>query len=233
MSLILTSKVNKKLEGYGKQMKGKGEIGGLTFGKFIDNGNIKIFDIMILNQIKTDMSFQIDDEDLMNITKNYSGKKLSQLIGWWHSHGNMFLSEFSPTDDNTFKRMSALSGICVGILINFDHRWKNMYIRGRVDTMTKLHGYISIDNVTPEIEQDLFFIKSTYFADDIKSKVKEDNRQAINCPRCRGMGFIYDFIDGFYKPKEFVKPIKSFDDEDDEDEDSGPYSKKLREKIYG
>ena len=231
MSLILTSKVNKKLEGYGKNMKNAGEIGGLIFGKFITNGDIKVFDIIILNQIKSAITFSINEDDMMDITKNYSGKKLSQIIGWWHSHGNMLFTDFSTIDDDTFKRLSNLSGICVGILINFDRKWKNMYIKGRVDTMTKLHGYISINDITPQIEQDFIKIVPSFFINDINSKVKEDKRIKCNCPQCKGMGFIYDYGEGYYLPNHFVPKHKAFDDEE-EDRD-GPYTKKIRDLFYG
>ncbi len=167
-----------KVKRYAKKV-GNDEIGGLLLGK-VKNGIIEIQDAIILKQIKTIATFQLDDDALMQFTKNASAKKLKSVIGWWHSHGNGG-TFWSDVDNETCKRLCKMySGLCVSMVVSNVNRGLQKY---RVDINHSTLGVISLDNVIPEQEVDDRWFKRNKLtkaeSKEIDKLVKDDDRPRV------------------------------------------------------
>lgn len=172
MTLIISSKTYKKMKIYAKQMD-KDEIGGLLLGKINSNGDILLKNAIILKQVKTCSTFELDNDAMMDLTKNGSPKLLNSIIGWWHSHAKMD-TFWSSVDSDCFKRLSEFSGLCVGIVVNSRGR-KIMPMRCRIDFKTRDEKYISVDDIKPELDTSFFnFVSEDRIREEIKEKVKEE-----------------------------------------------------------
>ena len=144
----LTKKAYNKIFRYAKKM-GDDEIGGLLLGEITDGGQVEIDDAIILKQKKSIATFEIDDDDMMEFTKNANNETLKSIIGWWHSHGTG-KTFWSGTDSETFKRLcSFFSGFCIGIVVSVPGKEKNM--KCRIDMANKNGQIIEIDDIIPEL----------------------------------------------------------------------------------
>ncbi len=155
---------------YTRQMK-ENEIGGLLTGKITEEGDFIIENAVLLKQQKSICTFEIDDDAMMELTKNASPRFLKSIIGWWHSHG--FSKTFwSTVDDDCFKRLTdLLDGRCFGIVLA--NRPLGFSTRSRLDFYDKRGKYISIDRVKPKIENDdMVKLDKKSIAREIKRKVR-------------------------------------------------------------
>lgn len=186
----MTAKIGKKALGrikeYCIQMKGD-EIGGLLTGKVDREGDIIIKDALLLKQEKSAGAFEIDDDDLMDLTKNGSSNLLSSIIGWWHSHGNGD-TFWSIIDDECFKRLCEFSGLCFGIVVSNKFEIHNkIKARFRMDIKNKEGNIVSIDNIMPEVD--------TLWGDVDKEKIrKEIEKKVRDSPISKFMVFNKDFV---------------------------------------
>lgn len=188
MAVIVKQKAYKKIEAYARNT-GNSEIGGLLLGKKVADGNIIVKDAMLLKQFRIEEHFEIDDEALMELTKNAKPKLLKSIIGWWHSHHN-YSTFWSIDDDNCFERLCDLSDFCLGVVVAFKGRNK-LDSRWRLDVKDKNNRRISVDNISPEIRSiSRYIIKISQIRQELSDKVMEDNRQWKPCPYCRGTGQI-------------------------------------------
>lgn len=188
MGIIVRGKAIKKIEAYAKEM-GNREIGGLLLGDYKTNGDVIVKDIMLLQLVQTSSTFEIDDDALMDLTKNASPRVLDSIIGWWHSHHNMS-TFWSHQDDLCFERLAKLNGVCVGVVVAFDKKRK-LEERWRIDMISKSGVLISID----EIKVDKYISNKYLVAlDEIKTDIKnlalDDNRVWYCCPTCDGNGYV-------------------------------------------
>lgn len=186
----LNKKAEKRMREYAKKA-GETEVGGLLLGKKYTNGNFEVEDAIIIKQHKNGTTFALDNDALMDWTKNASDKELESMIGWWHSHA--FMETFYSTDDDaTFKRMANLSGFnaCVGVVVNNknEERWRTMVI-------TKGNTIIDIDNILPKKEEEIEEV--IVDTSDYDSKVIDDstgiystNGAYDECPTCGGDGWV-------------------------------------------
>ena len=189
MGINMKNKAYKKIEEYIRRSMKQGEIGGLLLGKIKKDGDINVTNAILLKQLKTASHFEIDEEALMDITKNWSGKQLASIIGWWHSHCN-FGTFWSPTDSDTFARLCDLSGFCVGVVAAF--RGKKMNMRWRMQLRNKDNIRMDIDDINPHVERgfDNYVVKVHEIMEDIKENVFEDERIWVDCPTCNGTGVL-------------------------------------------
>jgi len=193
MGTIIKHKAYAKIEAYARAEKKKGEIGGLLLGKLDGDGDVTIKDAILLKQLKTDTSFEIDDDALMDLTKNASAKRLKSIVGWWHSHHTMS-TFWSPTDVECFKRICNLSGFCFGVVVAFGNGKKaNMRMKSRVMIKNKKDQLLDIDDIKVDIyrEQD-YVVDIKKLATEIKGMVSVDERPWIMCPTCSGHGEILE-----------------------------------------
>ena len=114
MAVRIKQKFYKKVYAYCKQAK-HGEIGGLILGELKDTGNIVVKDAILLKQKRTGSNFEIDDEAMMDFTKNSSSEVLKSVLCWWHYH-LQFGTFWSGDDSNCFSRLTELSNFCLGIV---------------------------------------------------------------------------------------------------------------------
>jgi proteasome lid subunit RPN8/RPN11 len=218
--IFVHNKAYKKLEEYSKGVK-TGEIGGLLIGKIDENGELEVKDIMLLKQTKTYSHFEIDDEDLMNLTKNANDKLLNSILGWWHSHGT-FSAFWSADDDECFRRLCNLSGMCLGVVLSLGRDKDNLLkMRWKIQIKNKLGKQIKLDNIGAYIEENwnLFKINPKHITKEINNKVNEDARIWLTCPTCNGTGSIIE--EEYYKKTKKEKTKKKEYDEYDYEEEYG------------
>ena len=188
----LNKKAEKRMQEYAKKA-GDQEIGGLLLGKKFVDGHFEVKDAIILKQHRNGTTFCIDDDAMMDFTKNASDKELESVIGWWHSHAKMD-TFYSTDDDATFKRLAEFSGFnaCVGVVVNLakQEHW-------RVMVLTKGGTFVDIDNVMPKKEEELETVITVVDTSDFKDKVIDDykgyysNQGAHDlCPTCDGEGWV-------------------------------------------
>jgi proteasome lid subunit RPN8/RPN11 len=178
MTLKISSRAYQKMKMYAKLMD-RDEIGGLLLGKIKENGDVLVKNAIILEQVKTSCTFELDNNAMMDLTKNGSPKLLNSIIGWWHSHAK-FDVFFSSVDDECFKRLSEFSGLCAGIVVN-SKKIKKMPMKCRVDFKTRDGKYISINDINAEIQESFFnFISEDRLKEEIKEKIKEVEPMIIN-----------------------------------------------------
>lgn len=173
MTIKIKTKPYKKIKEFIKQMGAK-EIGGLLCGVIKPNGDIIIKDAMVLKQEVSGGRFEIDEEDMMDLTKNADAKLLASIVGWWHSHGNGFLF-WSEVDDRCFERLCDLCGLCFGIVgVNRPFsRKKKVIMKCRLDIEDKNGDYISIDKIRAEVGNKPFVKVS-------KRKISEEIEEKVN-----------------------------------------------------
>lgn len=180
MTIIIKNKVDKKIKEYCSQM-GNDEIGGLLTGEIKENGDLVIKGVVLLEQEAGVGEFEINEEALMNLTKNANGKFLSSIIGWWHSHGN-FATFWSSVDDDCFKRLCNLCSRCFGLVVS---NRKNGEMRCRYDTYDKEGIYISIDDINPEFDGGFFKLNINKMKRNINKKVKVKEVIPIFAPKLK------------------------------------------------
>ncbi len=186
MVVRIENKAYKKIEAYALAEKENGEIGGLLLGKIDDFSNIIIKDAILLKQLKTNVNFEIDEEAMMDFTKNASAKKLKSVMGWWHSHHNMG-TFWSLPDTNCFERMCNLSNFCFGIVVAFDKKGI-MNSRSRLMVKDKQGRMLDIDDIQPNIEIRKFDVNFVKIKNEVKDLVNIDTRTWVVCPMCHGQG---------------------------------------------
>ena len=183
MVIQIKSKVYRKIKEYCKNM-GENEIGGLLTGKIKKYGDIIIIDAIMLKQNVGIGSFEIDDDAIMDLTKNADSDYLESIIGWWHSHGNG-AAFWSMVDDSCFTRLCELSNRCFGIVASNKIKSKKIDMICRYDTYDKDGNYISIDNIKPEFDWvENFIVKSENIMKNIKKKVKKN--EPVNVDYSKG-----------------------------------------------
>lgn len=172
MTIIIKERAIKKMKEYTRQM-GNDEIGGLLTGKINDTGDFIVMNAVLLKQKKSLASFQIDEENMMELTKNGNAKFLASIIGWWHSHGNG-TTFWSPVDDACFERLCGfLNEKCFGIVLVNELFSTGM--KSRLDIWDRTGNFISIDDIKPEIEDDgRIHIQRKAITDEIKRKVADE-----------------------------------------------------------
>ena len=172
MTIIIKERAIKKMREYTRQMGGD-EIGGLLTGKINDMGDFIVMNTLLLKQEKSLVTFQIDEENMMELTKNGNPKFLASIIGWWHSHGNGS-TFWSDVDDECFKRLCGfLNDKCLGIVLA--NKSFGIEIKSRLDIYDREGNFISIDDIKAEIENNRkIHIKKRAIADEIKRKVKDE-----------------------------------------------------------
>ena len=170
-----------------------GEIGGLLLGKNNEEtGKIIVKKAIILKQKACFGAFDIDDEALMQFTKDNDDDVLSSVIGWWHSHHN-FIAEYSLDDEKTFKRLCEFfGGMCVGVVVN-----KKEEFRWRIDFQTKNGKYVNIENFDVNVVGKTKYHFTVEDATTIQTDVNivDGDEVCVDygieiCPRCRGSGVI-------------------------------------------
>ena len=140
MAIIIKERAIKKMREYTRQM-GKDEIGGLLTGKINKVGDFLVQNAILLKQKKSLATFQIDEENMMELTKNGTPKFLASIIGWWHSHGNG-ATFWSGVDDECFERLCGfLNDKCLGIVLANKPFGTDM--RSRLDIYDREGNYIS------------------------------------------------------------------------------------------
>jgi len=194
MVVKIKSKAYKRMQAFGKKMKDK-EIGGLILGEINETtGNVIVKDVIILKQYYDDSNFEIKDEALMDITKEWDGKKLKSVLGWWHSH-NTGSTYWSGNDSGTFRRLCDLSNFCLGIVVAFPKHKDTMDLRCRLDIKDRMKQYISIDDIKPVIivpKKKLKFFGYNWddIDTEIQENVEEDKRVFVICKHCQGQGMV-------------------------------------------
>lgn len=186
MVVRINNKAYKKVEAYASAEKENGEIGGLLLGEVDKFNNIIIKDALLLKQLKTDSDFEIDEEAMMDFTKNASVKKLKSVMGWWHSHHNMG-TFWSSSDTKCFERMCNLSNFCFGVVVAFRKNGK-MVSKSRLMIKDKQDRMLDIDDIQPHIETEKFEVNFTKIKDEITDLVNIDTRTWVVCPMCHGQG---------------------------------------------
>lgn len=195
MTITVSIKANKKMEAYCKGVR-TGEIGGLLTGEIDKSGNITVENAILLEQVKTSITFEISDDTMMDFTKKSSAKMLKSIIGWWHYHPGMS-TFWSGGDDACFDRLTTLTGFCFGIVLSF--RNKERERRCRMDMLNKQNIRLSVDDINVEDEEPLILTKGwsgwklnwKEINSEIKNLVKNDDRVYTTCPTCKGEGYIY------------------------------------------
>lgn len=191
MTVYIKDKANKKLNNYTFEIT-ESEIGGLLLGK-VSNGNIIVKDAIILKQTKTDSHFELDNNALMEFTKDADDKTLSSIIGWWHHHGR-YGTFWSMQDSDCFERLCKLSGFCFGLVTSW--KGQKFKMRCRLDMRDSTGRRVSIDDIEPEIMNktyNVFVNPINTIKDEIKELVTEDKRSV--CPYCAGDGYISESED--------------------------------------
>jgi len=193
MAVRIKEKAFNKMYAYCKQAK-RGEIGGLILGELKDTGNMVVKDVILLKQKRTSSNFEIDDEAMMDFTKNASSEVLSSVLGWWHYH-LQFGTFWSADDSNCFSRLTELSNSCLGIVtcIPLGSKKGEMDLRCRLDIYNREGRYISMDGIDYDVEKKKFFNFNFWGAEiegEVRGLVEEDNRCWISCPKCFGTGSI-------------------------------------------
>ncbi|MEK0337742.1 MAG: hypothetical protein QQN41_09955 [Nitrosopumilus sp.] len=146
MKVVIESIATTKLILYSKIAEG--EIGGYMDIKIVD-GDIIVQDIILLKQVASGASFELDEEDGFEfLSKNK--KKAARCKGWWHSHVNM-APNWSPQDDETFELMTNINGFALGIVTNKQKKL-NCKVMGRVNGVLIIQ-----DKVDVEVESSSFF----------------------------------------------------------------------------
>lgn len=179
-------KVMDKIFSYAKKAKDS-EVGGFLLGTKFTNGDYEIEDAIILKQHKRDIRFQLDDDALMDFTKNAKDDELNKVIGWWHSHANMDVF-YSADDDATFKRLAKFFGYnaCVGVVVNLKGKqhW-------RVMVLTKGDTFVDIDNIQVSVKEDKTpIVIDTSDYDYLVIDDKSANTDFYDvCPTCKGTGY--------------------------------------------
>lgn len=213
MVVKIKSKAYNRIMKFAKRM-GTKEIGGLILGEIGEKtGNIIVKNIVLLKQYYNDSHFEIKDEALMDITKNWDAKKLKSVLGWWHSH-NTGSAFWSSDDDKCFRRMCNLSNFCLGIVVAFPNNKHPDYmeLRCRLDIKDRMKQYVSVDDIQPIILQK----KKNKFLDyhwgdidvEISENIEEDKRVFEPCPYCQGSGVIEIdlYVDDYaYLDNELIK----------------------------
>ena len=192
----IKEKVYNKIFGYAEYSRHE-EIGGLLLGKIQSDGQCLITKAIILKQKRTDLGFEIDDDDMMEFTKSASDKTLKSVIGWWHSHGYSD-TRWSLDDDRTFKRLSDfLNGFCVGIVVSIAD---NKNSRFRIDMKHKSGDTYTIDNILPNIIEKkkiggiINSVLSGIDIREIKAKVVSSRDAEVTwdtCSLCKGSGVVF------------------------------------------
>lgn len=185
----IKSNAYKKIEEYSKDVH-NGEIGGLLLGYLNDKAGIVVDDAVLLEQYKTASTFEITEDAMMTITKEWEADKLASVVGWWHSHCNYDVF-WSFVDDKTFERMCNMSGFCFGIVVAF-HKGK-MEHKCRLRLTNKIGVQLDIDDVPVKIEESFSLMDSSFYKGIREEKqrlVHDDSRIWRTCPTCRGEGFV-------------------------------------------
>ena len=207
MVLKIKDKVRKKIKAYCTSI-GNTEIGGFLLGKKIKE-HILIEDIIILKQTKNNAHFELDNETLMDFTKNTDDRTLGSIIGWWHWHHRM-MADWSSDDDQCFDRLANLFKVCVGVVAAYGKKGeKDLEEKWKVVIKTN-EVYLSIDDIIPEIKHQSYIVDFKAVKKDIKDKVIEDNFISIECPRCQGLGFIREKSN---HKKKYKYPYVYFEDD--------------------
>ncbi len=182
----IRTKISKKIFKYAKRMDDK-EIGGLLLGEVV-NDEIIINDAILLKQKVDYANFEIDDDDMMEFTKNSSDKVLASVIGWWHSHGKGG-TFWSDNDDSTFKRLCKFfGGYCIGVVVSTFEKGNEKY---KVRVETKKGQMLDIDDIIPEkIDEFMDFFDK----EDISKTQKKEVEEKV----------ISDFDDNFYNDDELL-----------------------------
>lgn len=193
MTVRIGNKALTKMKNYAQKL-GNDEIGGLVMGS-IHAGDVEVEDVNIMKQEKSVGTFSIDDEDMMDLTKNSEPDFLKSVIGWWHSHGRGF-TFFSGTDNDTFERLCNFSGFCIGVVVAFPQhfakkgKWlgfipikgktkeSEFTYRTRVDVLNKNGERISIDEINAEVglsSESVYNVNHNEMEEEIKSKVRDSH----------------------------------------------------------
>ena len=173
MGVKIDRKAYNKVYRFAKKM-GASEIGGLLFGKVTGKeGHIVVNDAVLLKQTASPGQMVLDENALMDFTKNASAKKLKSVIGWWHSHGHG-MAFWSTTDDECFRRLANFSGFCFGMVVGHGMKKTEAF---RVDIATKEWGVVSLDDLIVDVESQGFWKRNKLTEKEekeIAKKVKEE-----------------------------------------------------------
>jgi len=82
MAIEIKQKASRKIKEYVNQSESH-EIGGLLCGRITKEGNIIVKNAIILKQKRGIATFEIDDNDLMELTKTATPRFLNSIIGWF------------------------------------------------------------------------------------------------------------------------------------------------------
>ncbi len=192
-------KVMRKIFKCAKKM-GENEVGGLLLGEVEKDGNCLVTDIVLMNQKVSSIGFELDEDAMMDFTKNASAKVLKSVIGWWHSHG-LGSAFWSPDDDRTFTRLCDFfeGKYCIGIVVATGDN--KATFRLRLDIKDKNGKIMKVDNINPEIIESLLDFERNDDKElgDIEEKVCKDDSVNVDwetCPTCGGSGMKFsDEID--------------------------------------
>jgi hypothetical protein len=105
-----------------------GEISGLGKSKMLKGGTILITDIIILEQVNTSASTDLNEESMAKFLneKMKNGEEIENWNVWWHSH-DKFNVFWSSTDEDTIENTTG-GPYLISIVIN-----KEMEVLGRLD----------------------------------------------------------------------------------------------------
>jgi proteasome lid subunit RPN8/RPN11 len=228
MGAIITTKAYRKMEDYARAVK-TGEIGGLILGKINSYGDIVVKDAIILKQIKNSSHFEIEEDAMMEFTKNADERQVASVLGWWHSHGR-YGAFWSSDDSKCFERLCNLSNQCFGIVVSTKNK-EVLDLRCRLDILNKENSYISIDEIAPLV--DMFkhkptTISSTILADIQNNVIDGGDEEFIECSKCGGTGIVSQTYFGKLlghksKKVQYVQEDYKYPDDDWGDDFKGYY----------
>jgi len=197
----ITRTTYNKIEEYSRAMKGK-EIGGLLIGKIVEDNstkglhNIIVTNAIILKQKKTSTSFDIDDDAMMEFTKNASDKTLSSIIGWWHTHGYGGLF-WSIVDDECSKRIVNMSGFNIGIVTTVPF-WRPMNVLCRIEVRDQKGRIISTDDAAIYIDDEdnstTTKVSKKEIIEDIEQNVREDKEEEVTEEYLKEMSELDEYL---------------------------------------
>jgi proteasome lid subunit RPN8/RPN11 len=125
------------------------EIGGYLIGD-IKGGNIILTDLLIPNQVVSNVSVNINPRDQIDLMKRYGVEKCKKILGHWHSHAGMGCF-WSETDLHNMRGIMESKGLYVFIVSSLKRHLIKVCLRNPLN--------VDFDNVDFELKSlslDLF-----------------------------------------------------------------------------